>query len=140
MKQTELFKEGFHPTSRWLHWRPPQFDKDGWTEWGWRCLQSENLSMGKHTDIGCFTMLEAKYGIEIQDNVQIGSHCTIYSWSTIDNKKGKVVIKEGACIGTHSVVMPGVTIGKGALVGAFSFVNRDIPDNARAMGIPAKVR
>jgi acetyltransferase-like isoleucine patch superfamily enzyme len=35
--------------------------------------------------------------------------------------------------------MPGVTIGENAVVGAFSFVNRDIPDDAVAYGVPAKV-
>ena len=42
-------------------------------------------------------------------------------------------------MGSHSVVMPGVTIGENAVVGAFSFVNSDIPDNATAYGVPAKV-
>ena len=42
-------------------------------------------------------------------------------------------------MGSHSVVMPGVTIGENAMVGAFSFVNADIPDGAIAYGVPAKV-
>ena len=37
------------------------------------------------------------------------------------------------------MVMPGVTIGINAVVGAFSFVNRDIPDGAVAYGVPVKV-
>jgi acetyltransferase-like isoleucine patch superfamily enzyme len=36
--------------------------------------------------------------------------------------------------------MPGVTVGENSIVGAFSFVNKDIPDNVIAMGIPAKVK
>ena len=35
--------------------------------------------------------------------------------------------------------MPGVTIGENSIIGAFSFVNKDIPDNVIAVGIPAKV-
>jgi acetyltransferase-like isoleucine patch superfamily enzyme len=35
--------------------------------------------------------------------------------------------------------MPGVTVGENAVVGAFSLVNADIPDNAIAYGVPAKV-
>jgi acetyltransferase-like isoleucine patch superfamily enzyme len=35
--------------------------------------------------------------------------------------------------------MPGVTIGKNAVVGAHSFVNKDIPDNVVAFGIPVKI-
>lgn len=54
-------------------------------------------------------------------------------------KKGKVIIKRNAKIGSHSVIMPGVTIGMNAVVGAFSFVTEDILDNVVACGIPAKV-
>jgi acetyltransferase-like isoleucine patch superfamily enzyme len=46
----------------------------------------------------------------------------------------------GNCrIGSHTVVMPGVTIGENAVVGAMSFVNCDIPDDCVAVGVPAKV-
>ncbi|MDM8549940.1 hypothetical protein QUF72_07680 [Desulfobacterales bacterium HSG2] len=48
-------------------------------------------------------------------------------------------MKKNARIGSHSVVMPGVTIGENAIIGAFSFVNCDIPDNTTAVGVPAKV-
>jgi len=96
----------------------------------------DELELGKYTDIGEFTYINAEYGVEIQKNVQIGSHVSIYSVSTIDNKKGKVTIKENACVGSHSTVMPGITIGKGAVVGAHSYVNKDVPDNAVAFGVP----
>ena len=71
----------------------------------------DNLKLGFKTDIGEFTYINAKCGFEIQENVQVVSHCSIYSWSTIDNTKGQVTIKKNAKIGTHSVIMPGVTIG-----------------------------
>lgn len=103
------------------------------------CQYYEDLKLGKNTDIGAFTYINAKYGVEIQENVQIGSHCSIYSWSTIDNKKGIVVIKRNAKIGSHCIIMPGTTIGKNSIIGAFSFVNKDIPDNVLALGVPAKV-
>ena len=75
----------------------------------------------------------------IEDYVEIGSHCSIYSVSTIDNKKGRVILKKNCKIGSHSVVMPGVTVGENSIVGAFSFVNKNIPDNVIAYGIPARV-
>jgi len=124
---------------RFKDWKYPEFDSRGMTKWSWICQYRENLTLGDKTDIGAFTYINAKYGVEIQDNVQIGSHCSIYSWSTIDDKKGKVVIKKNAKIGSHTVIMPSVTIGENSIVGAFSFVASDIPDNAVAFGIPAKV-
>ena len=99
----------------------------------------DNLKLGENTDIGAFTYINAQFGVVIEKNVQIGSHCSIYSLSTIDDKQGKVRIKENARLGTHSTVMPGVTIGKNAVIGAHSFVNKDIPDNAIVYGIPVKI-
>lgn len=100
----------------------------------------DKFELGINTDIGEFTYINARYGVIIEKNVQIGSHCSIYSHSTIDNKHGKVHIKENAKIGTHSTVMPGVTIGKNSIVGAYSFVNKDIPDDSIAYGIPVNIK
>lgn len=123
---------------RFEEWKHPDFDERGMTKWGWMCQYHENLKLSENTDIGAFTYLNAKYEIEIQEDVQIGSHCSIYSWSTIDNKSGKVSIMKNAKIGSHTIIMPGVTIGEGAIIGACSFVNMDIPDNAVAFGVPAR--
>jgi len=100
---------------------------------------AKKLKIGKMVDIGAFTYINAKYGVTIEDNVQIGSHCSIYSISTIDNKNGPVVLEQNCKIGTHSVVMPNVKIGRNSVVGAFSFVVRDIPESVIAFGVPARV-
>jgi len=125
--------------SRFKDWRYPDFDETGMTRWNWMCQYHENLKLSENTDIGAFTYINAKYGVEIEENVQIGSHCSIYSWSTIDNKKGKIVIKKNACIGSHCIIMPGITVGENSIIGAFSFVNRNIPSNVVAFGIPANI-
>ena len=124
---------------RFNEWKPPEIKDGELTKWNWMVQNVEGLKLGKKTDIGAFTYINAKHGVEIQDNVQIGSHCSIYSESTIDEKSGKVIIGENARIGSHSLIMPGVTIGKNAVIGAFSFVTTDVPDNSLAYGIPAKV-
>ncbi len=124
---------------RFKDWKWPEFDEKGMTRWNWMCQYHENLHLGENTDIGAFTYINAKYGVEIQKNVQIGSHCSIYSWSTIDDKKGRVVIRRDAKVGSHSVIMPNVTIGENAVIGAFSFVTQDVPDDAIVFGVPARV-
>ena len=101
---------------RFENWQPPEFGLDGMTKWHWLCQYHENLQLGRDSDIGAFTYINARHGVEIGEGVQIGSHCSIYSWSTIDDKAGKVTIKRNAKLGTHSVVMPGVTIGENAVV------------------------
>ncbi|MBR2858211.1 acyltransferase [bacterium] len=124
---------------RFEGWKAPEINEGELTKYNWLVQNKNNLDLGYKTDIGAFTYINAKNRVVIEDYVQIGSHCSIYSVSTIDDKEGEVVLKENCRIGTHSVVMPGVTVGKNSIVGAFSFVTEDIPDNVVAFGVPAKV-
>lgn len=125
-------------SKRFTKWKQPTFNKNDTTKWNWMCQHHKNLELGYAVDIGAFTYINAKRGVVIGEFVQIGSHCSLYSVSTIDNKEGRIVLKKNCRIGTHSVIMPGVTIGENAVIGAYSFVNTDIPDNTLAYGIPAK--
>ncbi|MFH1835136.1 MAG: acyltransferase [Methanobacteriota archaeon] len=124
---------------RFKDWKYPEIEENEPTRYNWVVQNKEKLELGYRTDIGAFTYINAKEGVVIEDDVQIGSHCSIYSISTIDDKAGSIHLKKNCRIGTHSVVMPGVTVGENTVVGAFSFVNEDLPDNAIAYGIPAKV-
>ncbi|MFH1583263.1 MAG: acyltransferase [Candidatus Falkowbacteria bacterium] len=126
-------------SNRFKNWQAPKIEHGKLTRWNWLVYFPGNLRLGRNTDIGAFTYINAKNGIVIEDEVQIGSHCSIYSVSTIDNKAGKVVLKKNCKIGSHSVIMPGVTIGENSVVGAFSFVNKDMPANVIACGVPIKV-
>ena len=125
--------------TRFKDWEYPEIKEGQPTKYNWVVQHVANFTMGDKTDIGAFTYVNAKYGVTIEDLVQIGSHCSIYSISTIDNQHGPVVLKKNCRIGTHSVIMPGVTIGENAIVGAHSFVKNDIPDNVIAVGVPAAV-
>ncbi len=127
-------------SKRFDDWKYPEFDERGMTKWNWMCQHHKNLKLGKDTDIGAFTYINARYGVVIEKGVQIGSHCSIYSHSTIDDKQGKVVIKENAKIGSYCLVMPGVTIGENSIIGAFSFVNKDVLPNTTVYGIPVELR
>jgi Sugar transferases involved in lipopolysaccharide synthesis len=124
---------------RFAEWQYPEIEEGKPTKYNWVVQNKDGFRLGYKTDIGAFTYINAKNGVTIEDFVQIGSHCSIYSISTIDEKTGHVKLKKGCRVGSHSVVMPGVTIGENAVVGAFSFVNVDIPDNSIAYGVPVKV-
>ena len=124
---------------RFLDWQYPQIEEGKPTKYNWVVQHKDKMKLGYKTDIGAFTYINAKFGVTIEDEVQIGSHCSIYSVSTIDCKEGKVVLKKNCRIGSHSVIMPGVTVGENAVVGAMSFVNSDIPNNCVAAGVPAKI-
>lgn len=125
--------------NRFKNWKKPVIKHGKLTKWNWMVYYPENLKLGKETDIGAFTYVNALHGITIENKVQIGSHCSIYTVSTIDDKAAPVVLKENCRIGTHSTVMPGVTVGRNSIVGACSFVNRDIPDNVVAVGVPVRI-
>lgn len=120
-------------------WEYPKIDDGRLTKYNWIVQNVSGLKLGFKTDIGAFSYINAQYGVVIEDLVQIGSHCSIYSVSTIDDCTGKVVLKQNCKIGSHSTILPGVTVGENSIVGAHSLVMSDIPDNVLAFGIPAKV-
>jgi acetyltransferase-like isoleucine patch superfamily enzyme len=125
--------------NRFKEWEYPKIEEGKLTKYNWMVQNKDGLKLGYKTDIGAFTYINAKSGVVIEDFVQIGSHCSLYSESTIDNKEGKIALKKNCKIGSHSVIMPGVTIGENAIIGAFSFVNKDVPSDVVAAGVPIRV-
>jgi acetyltransferase-like isoleucine patch superfamily enzyme len=124
---------------RFKNWVFPQIEDGKLTQYNWIVQHKDKLKLGYQTDIGAFTYINAENGVVIEDEVQIGSHCSIYSVSTIDNKQGLVKLGKNCKIGSHSVIMPGVVVGENSIIGAFSFVTEDIPSNVIAFGVPAKI-
>ena len=123
---------------RFKNWKMPLMTHGKPTEYGWIVHHPENLKLGSFTDIGAFTYLNALFCIEIGEYAQFGSHCSIYSYSSIDEKKGKVIIGYNARVGSHTTIMPGITIGENSIIGANSFVTKDVPKNTFYAGCPAK--
>lgn len=83
--------------------------------------------------------------ITIGDNVILAGYDYVLSHSNVmwGFKAGEggikpVVIKNGARISINVTILPGVTIGENAVIGAGAVVTQDIPDNCLAVGIPAK--
>jgi acetyltransferase-like isoleucine patch superfamily enzyme len=102
-----------------------------------------DVKVGKNTWIGPNVVLDGSGGLEIGDfvnvsaGVQIYSHNTV-SWSTSLGSENVVYqptkIGSGVYLGPNSVIQMGVTIGDRAVVGAMSFVNKDIPINGKWYG------
>ncbi len=119
-------------------WIEPIYDDYGMTQWNWRVIDVKNFSLGNNVEIGSFSVIDAKEKVIIEDDVKIGWGCSIFSNSTIDNKKGKIILKKGCKIGANSVIMPGITICENSIVGANSLVTKNIPSNEIWVGSPAK--
>jgi acetyltransferase-like isoleucine patch superfamily enzyme len=126
-------------SDRFSNWKYPHIEDGKPTKYNWIVQNIGGLNLGVKTDIGAFSYINALNGVVIEDNVQIGSHCSIYSVSTIDSSAGKVVLKNNCKVGSHSTILPGVSIGKNSIIGAHSLVNKDIPDDVVAYGVPAKI-
>ena len=122
------------------NWSKPEIIHGKLTKYNYIVQYPEGLELGKNFDIGTFSYINAKFGVVIQDNVQIGYHCSIYYHSTIYSKQGQVTLMENCRIGTHSTIMPGVTIGENSVIAAYSFVTSNVPANELWVGIPAKYK
>ena len=83
--------------------------------------------------------------IDFEEDCGVGIGCTVltHSYMGVDRMTfyfGPVKICRHARVGAHSVILPGVTIGEGAVVGAGSVVDKDVPPHTFAAGAPAKIR
>ncbi|MCP4420631.1 MAG: acyltransferase [Chloroflexi bacterium] len=107
--------------------------------------------IGDETHIQPRCQLSAYKGsIRIGRRVEIAPNCSFYPYNhgvhpgeiirtQPFETKGDIVIGDDAWLGVGVIVLDNVKIGKGAVIGAGSIVTRDVPDNAIAMGAPAKV-
>lgn len=107
-------------------------------------VRPKNVTIGKNVTVMNGVLMMSAGGITIEDNVMIAANVQLisnnhdpYDRYVITCKP--ILIKEGAWIGAGATILPGVTIGKYAIIGANSIVNKNIPDYGVAVGSPAKV-
>ncbi|WP_199792378.1 acyltransferase [Allosphingosinicella vermicomposti] len=108
-----------------------------------------DVKVGRNTWIGPNVVLDGSGGLEIGDHCSISAGVQIYShhtvaWSTSRGEapveKRSTQIGNGVYIGPNSVVQMGTSIGDDSVVGAMSFVNRDVPSGGRGFGVPFRLQ
>lgn len=117
-----------------------------------------NLSMGEFVWVGHHCILDATEGLTLEEGCQIagltgifthGSHVSIRLYGRqyvnvhfrdrVGYTRGPVKVGAYTFVGAGAIILPGVTVGRGCIIGAGSLVNRDVPDYSVAVGSPAKV-
>lgn len=106
----------------------------------------KNIHLGKAVFINAGCKFQDQGGIFIGDNTLIGHNTVIATLNhgMLPDERGNLIpspvhIGKGVWIGSSSVILPGVTIGDNAVIGAGSVVTKDIPADMIAVGSPARV-
>lgn len=124
------------------------------------CVVFKGAKIGRNCNLCAHTLIESDVvvgdnvtvksgvflwdGTHIEDNVFIGPNATFTNDRMPRSKVypesfSGVVVKRGASIGANATILPGITIGMNAMVGAGAVVTRDVPDHAVVAGNPARV-
>jgi acetyltransferase-like isoleucine patch superfamily enzyme len=118
-----------------------------------QCLLTANeghIHIGARSWLGAGTYLYGNGNITIGNDVLIAARCSLntvsHNHAALDqpiNNQGinvaPIHIEDDVWIGLHAVILQGVTIGRGAIVGAGSLVNKDVPAYSIVAGTPARI-
>jgi acetyltransferase-like isoleucine patch superfamily enzyme len=110
----------------------------------------EGLKIGNNSSIGPYAYIGCSGYIEIGDNVMMSPRVSIYSENHNFNETGLPMIEQGVTrsfvkieddcwIASNSIILAGVTVGRGSIVAAGSVVTKDVPPFSVVGGNPAKI-
>ncbi|WP_339190079.1 DapH/DapD/GlmU-related protein [Paenibacillus sp. FSL R5-0490] len=110
-------------------------------------VKGARLTIGDDVMINAGVGIAANVEVTIGNNVMIGPRTSIFdsAYHRIDSLDDgsqtakRIVIQDNAWIGTGALILPGVTIGRNAVVAAGSTVTKDVPENTLVAGAPAKI-
>lgn len=122
-----------------------QVGKDSSVQMNCRFLNGRRVFLGSHNVINFGCLFDGrKFDIRTGNNVSIGPEATILTLGhdprspDFADRGGDVIIGDYVWIGYRAIVLPGVTIGEGAVIAAGAVVTKDVPDYAIVGGNPAR--
>jgi acetyltransferase-like isoleucine patch superfamily enzyme len=111
----------------------------------WREVRSApNIRIGPRSIVGFWAILDGRLGITIGEDVNLSSEVALWTmqhdaWTPdFAAAGGPIVIEDRAWISFRATILPGVTIGEGAVVAAGAVVTEDVPPFTVVGGIPAR--
>ncbi|GGD75640.1 acyltransferase [Microbacterium murale] len=111
-------------------------------------IGSRTVTIGKGSSLNYGVFLDGSAQVSIGRGVSIGMNALVLTGShelgSPDKRAGElnsapVTIEDGAWIGANAVILPGVTVGRGAVVGTGAIVMKDVAEGSVVMGNPARV-
>ena len=105
------------------------------------CFIENKVVVGDRVTIKCGVQLWD--GVTLEDDVFVGPNVTFTNDLQPRSRNAAAellptVVKKGASIGANATILPGLTIGEGAMVGAGSVVTKDVPSGVTVVGNPAR--
>lgn len=124
----------------------PELSNIRTTDIGENCTIHSHVWIGDKVKIGNNVRIQAfsfiPNGVRISDNVFIGPHVCFtndkHPPANSDELWEPIIVRNGASIGANATILPGVTIGVGAMIGAGSVVTKNVPAGETWVGNPAK--
>jgi acetyltransferase-like isoleucine patch superfamily enzyme len=113
--------------------------------WHARFFKPEGVTIGRNCVLGDDLFLDGRRGLRIGDNVNISGGVHIYTLEhdpqapDFGTQGGPVTIGDRVYLATRSIILPGLTVGEGAVVAAGAVVVKDVPAYTIVGGVPAKV-
>jgi acetyltransferase-like isoleucine patch superfamily enzyme len=106
------------------------------------CLIENQVVVGDRVTVKCGVQLWD--GVTLEDDVFVGPNATFTNDREPRSRNASAtllptLVKKGASIGANATILPGLTIGEGAMVGAGAVVTKDVPPRTLVVGNPARV-
>lgn len=102
------------------------------------------IRVGERIAFNSFVTISGHGGVEIGDDTQLGPGATLTTTGH-DYRAGlqasfsKITLGKRVWVGARAIILPGVTIGDNTVIGAGALVNKDLPANCVAVGVPARI-